>query len=126
MVVGKLLMVGALTVGSVAHAQVRMSESMYMLFNAIVKMTDGLTTDDRRKYEQAVYTALNNLDNGEVVKWYSDSSYNHGAVEIVATARLSGNLCRRLYTTVVTQKDSKNEDRWACYNNSTGLWEFTK
>jgi surface antigen len=126
MVVGKLLTVAVLTVGSTAHAQIRMSESMYKLYNAIVKMTDGLTTDDRRKYEQAVYTALANLDNGEFVRWYSDDSYNHGIVEVVATAKLSGQTCRRIYTTVITEKSKTAEERWACYNESTKLWEFFK
>jgi surface antigen len=126
MVVGELLTVAALTIGSTAHAQITMSESMYKLFNAIVKMTDGLTTDDRRKYEQAVYTALANLDNGEFVRWYSDDSYNHGIVEVVATAKLSGQTCRRIYTTVITAKSKTTDERWGCYNESTKLWEFFK
>ena len=126
MVLGKLLMAGALIVGNPVHAQLRMSESMYQLYNAFKKMTDGLTSDDRRKYEQAVYTALANLDNGEFVRWYSDDSYNHGIVEVVATARMRGQICRRIYTTVITGKNRLNDDRWACYNESTKLWEFFK
>jgi len=126
MVVGKLLTVAALTIGSPAQAQIRMSEGMYTLYNAVVRMMDGLSTHDRRKYEQAVYTALANLDNGEVVRWYSDTSYNHGAVEVAATARLSGRLCRRIYTSVHTEKSQVNDDRWACLNESTNLWEFIK
>ena len=126
MVVGKLLTVAALTVGSTAHAQIRMSESMYQLYNAFKRMTDSLTSDDRRKYEQAVYTALANLDNGEFVRWYSDDSYNHGIVEVMATARMNGQICRRIYATVITEKSRTNDERWACYNESTKLWEFFK
>lgn len=126
MVVGKLLMVVALTVGNTAHAQLRMSESVYQLYNAFKRMTDSLTSDDRRKYEQAVYTALANLDNGEFVRWYSDDSYNHGIVEVVATARMNGQICRRIYATVITEKSRTNDERWACYNESTKLWEFFK
>ena len=126
MVVGKLLTVAALTVGNTAHAQLRMSESVYQLYNAFKRMTDSLTSDDRRKYEQAVYTALANLDNGEFVRWYSDDSYNHGIVEVVATARMNGQICRRIYATVITEKSRTNDERWACYNESTKLWEFFK
>jgi len=126
MVVGKLLMVVALTVGNTAHAQLRMSESVYQLYNAFKRMTDNLTSDDRRKYEQAVYTALANLDNGEFVRWYSDDSYNHGIVEVMATARMNGQICRRIYATVITEKSRTNDERWACYNESTKLWEFFK
>ena len=126
MVVGKLLMVAALTVGSSAQAQSRVNENIYQLFNSFKRMTDGVSADDRRKYEQAVYTALANLDNGEFVRWYSDNSYNHGLVEVMATARMNGQVCRRIYATIVTEKKRTDDERWACYNESTKLWEFFK
>jgi len=126
MVVGKLLTVAALTVGSSAQAQSRINENIYQLFNSFKRMTDGVSADDRRKYEQAVYTALANLDNGEFVKWYSDNSYNHGFVEVMATARMNGQVCRRIYATIITEKNRTDDERWACYNESTKLWEFFK
>lgn len=125
-VVGKLLTAAVLIANTPAQAQIRMTEGMYTLYNAISRMMDGLTTDDRRKYEQAVYSALANLDNGETIKWYSDTSYNHGIVEIVATAQLNGMTCRRIYATVITTRDKTHVERWGCYNESTKLWEFIK
>lgn len=125
-VVGKLLTAAVLIASTPAQAQITVPESIYRLFNSVAKMTDGLTTDDRRKYEQAVYSAVANLDNGESIKWYSDTSYNHGIVEVVATAQFNGQVCRRIYASVITTRSKTNTERWACYDESTKLWEFFK
>lgn len=126
MVVGKLLMAGALIVGSPAQAQLVLNESLYTIYSSINRFFDRLTEDDRRKIQQSVYTALHNLDNGEIIRWYSDTSYNHGIVEVVATAQLSGRLCRRIYITVNTERTTQTFEHWGCYNESTKTWQFHK
>lgn len=123
MVVGKLLTAAALIVSTPTEAQLRWSESAYSIINSFNKMFDRMSEGDQRKHTQAVLTAVANLDNGEFVRWYSDDSYNHGIVEIVATSQLSGKLCRRVYSTVVTEKSKENKEYWGCMN-SDGTWDF--
>lgn len=128
MVLGKLLTAAALIVSTQVNAQVsiRVPESIWSIKNSLVRMLDGLNEHDRRKHQQAMYTALGNLDNGEVIRWYSDDSYNHGIVEIVMTSRLSGKLCRRVYSEVRTERSRKADEHWACLDESTNMWEFFK
>ena len=125
MVVGKLLTAAALIVSTPAEAQLRWSESAYSIINSFNRMFDRLSEGDQRKHTQAVLTAVANLDNGEFVRWYSDDSYNHGIVEIIMTTRLSGRLCRRVYSTVITEKSKENKEYWACMS-SDGRWDFHK
>lgn len=128
MVVGKLLTAAALIVSTQANAQVtiRLPESIWTIKNSVIRMLDGLNEDDRRKHQQAMFTALGNLDNGEVIRWYSDDSYNHGIVEIIMTQRLSGRLCRRVYSEIRTTSSRNTEEHWACLDESTRMWSFFK
>jgi surface antigen len=125
MVVGKLLTAAVLIVNTPAHAQLRWSESAYSIINSFNRMFDRLSEGDQRKHMQAVLTAVGNLDNGEFVRWYSDDSYNHGIVEIVATSQLSGRLCRRVYQTIVTEKRRDHSEYWGCMSGD-GQWNFHK
>ena len=125
MVVGKLLTAAVLIASTPAQAQMRWSESMYGIITSFNRIFDRLSEDDRRKHQQAVYTAVANLDNGEFVRWYSDDSYNHGIVEIVATAQLSGRLCRRVYSTVITEKRKEFNEFWGCMDRDN-TWHFHK
>jgi len=125
MVVGKLLTAAVLIVSTPVQAQLRWSESAYSIINSVNRLFGKLSEDDRRKHQQAVYTAVATLDNGEFVRWYSDDSYNHGIVEIMATARLSGRLCRRVYTTVITEKNREDNEFWGCMDKDN-TWHFHK
>jgi surface antigen len=123
MVVGKLLTAAALIVSTPVESQLRWSESAYSIINSFNKFFDKLSEGDVRKNTQAILTAVTHLNNGEFVRWYSDDSYNHGLVEIIATSRLSGKLCRRVYSTVWTEKSSENKEFWGCLN-ADGSWSF--
>jgi len=122
------LTAAALIVSTNVNAQIdiRVPEGVWNVKNSLVRLFDGLSDHDRRKHQQAMYTALSNLDNGEVMRWYSDDSYNHGLVEIVMTQRLSGKLCRRVYAQVNTERRRQAQEHWACLDESTGMWEFFK
>ena len=124
-VAGKLLMVVALIGNSTAVAQVQipLPETIFRLSEAFKKIFDPLSADDRRKHHQAVLSAVSTLDNGEVIRWYSDTSYNHGVVEIIMTSQLSGKLCRKIYTSVNTERHKETDQFWGCLN-SDGMWEF--
>jgi surface antigen len=125
MVAGRLLMVVVLTSSQLAHAQVQvpLPSSIFNLSQALSRIFSPLTADDKRKHHQAVLSAVSTLDNGEVIRWYSDTSYNHGIVEIVITSQLSGKLCRKLYTKVSTERHEETDQFWGCLNGD-GMWEF--
>lgn len=127
MVVGSILTAAVLTVSNPVDAQVQIPvpASVYNLSQSLSRLFNPMTADDTRKHHGAVLTAVSTLDNGEHIRWYSDDSYNHGVVEIIATAQLSGKLCRRVYTTVVTSRSRDTQEFWGCHNGD-GSWEFFK
>jgi len=102
----------------------RTYESFFSLSNLFNKMFDKLPDEDMKKHHGALFTALNNLDNGEVARWYSDTTGNYGTVEIMATMPNGGTLCRRVYVVIVTEKGKKNYESWAC-QEANGAWNFS-
>ena len=102
----------------------RAYESFFNLSNLFNKMFDKLPDEDMKKHHGALFTALNNLDNGEVARWYSDTTGNHGTVEIMATMPNGGQLCRRVYVNIFTEKGKKSAESWACMEGNSS-WSFS-
>ena len=102
----------------------RTYESVFTLSNFFNKLFGRLPDEDLKKHHGALFTALNNLDNGEVARWYSDTSDNHGTVEIIATMPNGGTLCRRVYVNIFTEKGKQNYESWAC-QEANGAWNFS-
>lgn len=96
-----------------------------IIYNAYRNLFSRLNTEDSRKHRQAVYFALNNLDNGEDIVWYSDDGYRSGTVEVVQTTIKNGEVCRRLFSTVMLKSDQRTFEEWACYKNTTNTWNFS-
>jgi surface antigen len=124
MVVGKLLTVIVLGSFQPVQAQTRGLDSVISLYNIFNKMFDKATDLDKQKMQGAVYTALNNLENGETLKWYNDANGNHGAVEIVVTTTMGGEMCRRFYASFYTDKTNRHFEAWGCYNESIRTWRI--
>ena len=96
-----------------------------VIYNTYRKIFSSLNAEDSKKHRQAVHFALNNLDNGENIVWYSDNGYRSGTVEVVQTTIKNGELCRRLFSTVMLKSDQRTFEEWACYKNSSNTWNFT-
>ena len=124
MVVGKLLTVIVLGSFQPVQAQTRGFDSVISLYNIFNKMFDKATDLDKQKMQGAVYTALNNLENGETLKWYNDVNGNYGAVEIVVTTTMGGEMCRRFYASFYTDKTNRHFEAWGCYNESIRTWRI--
>jgi len=96
-----------------------------LIYNAYRNIFSRLNDEDSRKHRQAVHFALNNLDNGEDIVWYSDDGYRSGTVEVVQTTIKNGDVCRRLFSTVTIRSAQRVFEEWACYKNSTNTWNFS-
>jgi len=135
MVLGKFLTVVLLTSG-VVHAE-SWNKPLYqnelsdntttpnIIFNVYRSIFSSLNKEDSLKHKQAVYLALNRLENGEVARWASNDGYHAGQASVMVTAMLSGRLCRRVYSVITLDTDQRSFEEWACYNNNTGTWNFT-
>jgi surface antigen len=127
MVLGKVLTAIAFVSIQPAQAQtpLRLDNPFYSIYSILNKMFDRATDLDIQKMQGAVYTALSNLANGEELKWYNDQSGNHGAVEIVVTTTMGGEICRRFYASFYTGKKDRHFEAWGCYNERTQTWNIS-
>jgi surface antigen len=129
MALGKLLTAALLISTSPAQAQNSTFdsayESLFTLSNIFNRMVDRMNDDEKEKHEQALLTALNNLDNGERVKWYNDATGNHGMVEVMATMNLGGRLCRKLQSSMIIYKSKRFYETTACLEERNGSWSFS-
>jgi len=95
-----------------------------IIFNAYRSMFSRLNKEDSRKHQQAVFFALNRLDNGEATKWYSDDGYHMGQVQVMVTAMVNGEMCRRIYSVIMLKSDQRTFEEWACFKTSSNTWNF--
>ena len=136
MLVKSLMALGSISIQiNVAHAgswdkpiyqpEIPSYSTPTIIYNAYRTIFSRLNEEDSRKHRQAVHFALNNLDNGEDIVWYSDDGYRSGSVEVVQTTVRNGDVCRRLFSTVMLRSDQRTFEEWACYKNITNTWNFT-
>lgn len=93
-------------------------------YNMVRYFESRLNKPDAAMHTQAVYHALNNMENGQVAEWRNERSNSWGQAKIVYTWPGNGNVCRRVYSLVQTEQYVKNFEDTACYNNNTNSWRF--
>ena len=96
-----------------------------LVFNAYRNVFSRLNKEDSRKHQQAVFFALNRLDNGEITKWYSEDGYHMGQVQVMVTAMVNGEMCRRIYSVILLKSDQRTFEEWVCFKTSSNTWNFT-
>ena len=134
-VLGKLLTAAVLINSTAVNAQswdrplyqyqYSVSSSIEIIFGSVRVMFSGLNSEDKKQHQQAVYHALNMLDNGEVVSWHSQDRSRNGHVQIMATTTKNGDICRRIYSIVSTERNQRAFEEWACFKNSNNAWIFS-
>lgn len=93
-------------------------------FNIAKWFSASLSKDDLATHRSAVHTALNNLDNGELIEWRNDRSNTEGKVQIAYTWPNNGLVCRRIYSWVRVKNDSRGYEDTACLDNNQRTWTF--
>ena len=93
-------------------------------YNMSIYYGSRLGKMDNALHTQAVYHALNNLENGETVEWFNDRSDSQGKARIVYTIPGSGTICRRIHSWVRVNSRANSYEDTACYNNNTNTWVF--
>ena len=76
------------------------------------------------KHTQTVYFAINNLDDGSVMKWQDTKSNTSGSVQIVMTNSYGGSYCRLVNTQVWYEHKTRNLSEYACSTNNGRDWTF--
>jgi len=84
-----------------------------------------LPHEDQVKQEQAVFFALDNSDEGEVVEWYSDINNSSGKVSIMMSYPQGSGYCRVIFSQINYNNKSRDFKETACRNGSVD-WRFIR
>jgi len=86
-----------------------------------------LKKQEKLKHKEAVYFALNNLKNGEIVSWYSEKRPNvNGKVRVIMTYPRSGETCRTYQAYIKVNGKERHMTNNACYGVGNVAWRFYK
>lgn len=83
-----------------------------------------LDDESKQLHERAVYLALENADNGQIVTWTNRKQTEMGRIKIVSTLPVQGGVCRRMLVELTVGNNVRNLSETACNNFSTENWHF--
>lgn len=95
-----------------------------LVFNIAKWFGASLSKEDKIKHRSAVYHALNNLENGEMIEWRNEYQNTEGKVQIAYTWPNRGLICRRVYSWVRVKESSKSYQDTACMDSNLKTWTF--
>lgn len=114
------------SVGSSANNSYSPNKSyINMVSNFFSWKMHKLPAEDQLKQEQAVFFALNNSTEGEVVEWFGASDNSHGKVMIAMTYPQGGGYCRVVMSQINYKDKSRDFKETACRNGDT-RWQFVR
>ena len=79
---------------SVSHNYTHAGTGVEVWYNFVRNNMGKLSKEDMKKQDEAVFFALNNLDDGKVVSWHNVKKDTHGYVKIVASYPHGSGYCR--------------------------------
>ena len=81
------------------------------------------TSKEAKLHESTVFTALNNMQDFEVVSWYSQERDAGGKVRPIFTYALNSSLCRDYQVLLYIEKKARSKTLTGC-KNMFGYWGF--
>jgi surface antigen len=84
-----------------------------------------LPAEDQLLQEQAVFFALNNLQEGDTTEWVGQKDASHAKVRVVMTYPMGGGFCRVLLSQINYKQKVRSFKETACKNGSS-KWKFIR
>lgn len=84
-----------------------------------------LPEEDQLLQEQAVFFALDNLQEGDITEWIGKNNSTHGKVNVVMTYPMGGGYCRVLLSQINYKQKVRSFKETACKNGSS-RWQFIR
>ena len=81
---------------------------------------------DQQQQEQAVFFALNNLQNGETTRWYNGNTGAQGAVQVAMTYPQGSGYCRVIMSQIFYNGKQRDFKETACINAVDNSWRFIR
>jgi surface antigen len=109
-------------------------QSTYQPSNGYVGIVVNLTkwhwyrlpAEDRLKQEQAVYFALDNVENGDGTSWYNNDTGTNGEVLIVSTYPMGSGYCRVMLSKLNYKCKVRHFKETACRETGHDGWRFLR
>jgi surface antigen len=110
----------------VSHNYTHAGTGVEVWYNFMRNNMGKLTNEDREKQDQAVYFALDNLEEGKVVAWHNMKSDTHGFVKVVASYPHGGGYCRVVFTQIKKKDKIRDFKETACRDVAYQGWQFIR
>jgi len=109
-------------------------QSTYQPANGYVGVVVNLTkwhwyrlpAEDRMKQEQAVYFALDNVENGDGTSWYNNNTGSNGEVIVVSTYPMGSGYCRVMLSKLNYKGKLRHFKETACRETGHEGWRFLR
>jgi|TARA_B110000977_G_C10661128_1_gene331895 surface antigen len=111
---------------SVSHNYTHAGTSVEIWYNFIRNNMGKLSKQDQKKQAQAVYFALDNLEEGKVVAWHTMKADTHGFVKVVASYPHGGGYCRVIFTQIKKKDKVRDFKETACKDVAYHGWQFIR
>ena len=85
-----------------------------------------LNSTERKLHESAVFFMLNEVPNGEIVRWYSKDRLANGKVRVIHSYQISGGYCRTYQAYIKLNGKERHMTNNACKYIGAGTWVFYK
>ncbi len=85
-----------------------------------------LKKDEKKMHKSAVFFMLDNVENGEVVSWYSDKRLANGKVRVIHSYPISGGYCRTYQAYIKLNGAERHMTNNACKYIGSPSWSFYK
>jgi surface antigen len=85
-----------------------------------------LSKEDQVRQEQAVFFALNNLDQGQMTEWRNEQTGAKGAVVVMSSYPQGSGYCRTVNSEIYYRGKTRNFVETACVNGVEPTWRFIR
>ena len=96
------------------------------LFRRTQFMRFSLNRTEKKMHESAVFFALTNTQNGNIVSWYSKKRLAAGKVRVINSYPISGGYCRTYQAYIKLNGKERHMTNNACKYIGSPSWSFYK
>lgn len=114
------------TYASVHDDYQNVNGSIVLVSNYVKWSSNRMSAYDQKQQEQAVFFALNNLQNGEETNWYNGNTGAKGRVRIIMTYPRGSGYCRVIQSQISYNGKSRDFKEEACINAVENTWRFVR
>ena len=84
----------------------------------------SLSKEDKKKQQQAIFYALDNLSEGEIIRWHNDDSNSWGKIKIVSSYPHGSGYCRVIFSQISKKGKIRDFKETACKDVAYDGWLF--